>query len=55
MPASQRSQMHVAGSEVARGGSVIRFYKNGFTVNDGDLRKLDDPANKEFVDDIENG
>jgi SEP domain len=34
---------------------MIKFYKNGFIVEDGDLRLLDDPANQEFLRDISRG
>lgn len=29
---------------------TITFWRNGFTVNDGTLRRLDDPANESFLD-----
>ena len=41
--------------EGAVGAVVIRFYRNGFTVGDGDLRRLDDPANREFLEDMNRG
>ncbi|CAN1771323.1 Plant UBX domain-containing protein 4 [Linum perenne] len=31
----------------------IIFWKNGFTVDDGDLRSMDDPANADFLESIE--
>jgi UBX domain-containing protein 1 len=31
---------------------VITFWRNGFTVGDGPLRRLDDPANAPFLDSI---
>lgn len=34
---------------------VLTFYKDCFTVDDGPPRKLADPANKAFIDDINNG
>ena len=34
---------------------IITMYKNGFTVDDGPLRSMTDPANKEFLSDISNG
>jgi UBX domain-containing protein 1 len=34
---------------------VIKFWKNGLTVDDGPLRALDDPAQKEFLDSINKG
>jgi UBX domain-containing protein 1 len=33
----------------------ITFYKNGFTVDDGEFRDNDDPANAEFLASIEKG
>lgn len=41
--------------DAGRVAAVITFYRNGFTVNDGELRKMDDPANKAFLEDINNG
>lgn len=29
---------------------TITFWRNGFTVDDGPLRRLDDPANEPFLD-----
>lgn len=37
------------------GAVTIRFWKNGFTVDDGELRLFTDPANKAFLDSINNG
>ena len=34
---------------------VITFWRNGFTVNDGPLRTLDDPANASFLESIQRG
>ena len=34
---------------------VLKLWKNGFTVDDGPLRKFDDPANKEFLEAIRRG
>jgi len=34
---------------------VLTFYKDCFTVDDGAPRKLADPANKSFIDDVNNG
>eukprot|EP00898_Chlorokybus_atmophyticus_P006761 jgi/Chlat1/7086/Chrsp57S06786 len=34
---------------------TIVFYRNGFTVDDGPLRRLDDPANRSFLDSINRG
>ena len=39
----------------APGGVKITFWKNGFTVDDGLLRKPEDPANKEFLESVERG
>jgi len=51
-----------SGSQGQRGegpppeGAVrITVYSDGFTVNGGELRKLADPANKKFMDDINEG
>ena len=33
----------------------ITFWKQGFTVSDGPLRKYDDPASKIFMSEIEKG
>ncbi|EGG15996.1 UBX domain-containing protein [Cavenderia fasciculata] len=33
----------------------ITFWANGFTLNDGPLRRLDDPANREFLEHIQRG
>ncbi|CAM9364244.1 unnamed protein product [Choristocarpus tenellus] len=34
---------------------TITMYRAGFTVDDGPFRRLDDPANKEFLKDLANG
>eukprot|EP01088_Endostelium_zonatum_P009744 TRINITY_DN23047_c0_g1_i1.p1 TRINITY_DN23047_c0_g1~~TRINITY_DN23047_c0_g1_i1.p1 ORF type:complete len:392 (-),score=131.23 TRINITY_DN23047_c0_g1_i1:37-1047(-) len=34
---------------------VITLYKNGFVVDDGPLRKYEDPANRQFLEDIKQG
>lgn len=34
---------------------TITFYKNGFVINDKELRQYDDPQNAEFLNDISNG
>lgn len=34
---------------------VIRFWRNGFSVDDGPLRSYDDPANNEFLGSIRRG
>jgi len=35
--------------------STITIYADGFTVNNGPLRPMSDPANKKFMDDIHSG
>jgi len=35
--------------------STLTFWKNGFQVDDGPLRAYDDPANRQFLTDINNG
>lgn len=35
--------------------STITFWKGGFTVDDGPLRKMEDPANKEFLSAVMRG
>lgn len=47
-------QQGVSG-EGAKGSLVIKFYKNGFVVDDGEFRPLDAPENKAFVDAINQG
>lgn len=37
------------------GAQRITIYADGFTVNGGPLRKLTDPANKKFMDDVMQG
>jgi UBX domain-containing protein 1 len=34
---------------------TITFWRNGFSVDDGPLRRVDDDANKAFLSDINNG
>ncbi|XP_054239417.1 UBX domain-containing protein 2A isoform X2 [Indicator indicator] len=34
---------------------IIKLWKNGFTVNDGDLRRYTDVANQQFLDSIKKG
>eukprot|EP00163_Fabomonas_tropica_P007249 TRINITY_DN1696_c0_g1_i2.p1 TRINITY_DN1696_c0_g1~~TRINITY_DN1696_c0_g1_i2.p1 ORF type:complete len:342 (-),score=89.83 TRINITY_DN1696_c0_g1_i2:361-1386(-) len=41
--------------EPARVTKRLTFYRQGFTVDDGPLRRMDDPANAEFLDDINKG
>lgn len=33
----------------------LTFYKSGFVVDDGELRRYDDPANAPFLADVEGG
>lgn len=35
--------------------NILKLWKNGFSVDDGDLRSYDDPQNKEFLDSIKRG
>jgi hypothetical protein len=49
------SKLLYAAGEGAQGSVVIKFYRNGFVVDDGELRKLDDPANRGFLEDINAG
>ena len=41
----------------SQGGKTFKiiFYKDAFQVDDGPIRRLDDPANKKFVDEISQG
>jgi len=56
-----QAQANAAGSADApppapgAGRRKITVYRNGFTVDDGPFRALDDPANKEFIDDMGQG
>ena len=34
---------------------TLTFYKTGFTIDDSDLRRYDDPANATFLADVEKG
>jgi len=34
---------------------TLTFWKNGFQVDDGPLRAIEDPANRQFLEDINNG
>lgn len=34
---------------------ALRMWRNGFTVDDGPLRRYDDPANAEFMDSVKQG
>jgi UBX domain-containing protein 1 len=33
----------------------LTFWRDGFTVGDGELRRYDDLANKQFLDDVAQG
>lgn len=35
--------------------TVLRLWRNGFTINDGELRLYEDPKNKEFLDHVARG
>jgi UBX domain-containing protein 1 len=50
----KRMQQH-ATSGPAEGARQITIYRNGFTVDGGPLRSLEDPLNKKFYDDIVRG
>lgn len=43
------------GGGAAAPARTITMYIGGFTVDDGPFRRLDDPANKEFLKDLANG
>lgn len=47
--------LHAAADEGAQGSVTIRFWRNGFTVDDGDVRSMEDPANKEFLVALDRG
>lgn len=34
---------------------VLTFYRDGFTIDDGEFRRLDDPSNQAFLADIQRG
>ena len=34
---------------------AIKFWSNGFSVDDGPLRSLEDPENKQFLDSVTRG
>lgn len=44
-----------AGGEGAQGSVVIKFWRNGFTVDDGDVRSMEEPANRAFLDSLDKG
>ncbi|XP_063171280.1 UBX domain-containing protein 2A isoform X2 [Candoia aspera] len=39
----------------SKADTIIKLWKNGFTVNDGELRSYTDVANQRFLDSIKNG
>ncbi len=43
------------GGGAAAPARTITMYIGGFTVDDGPFRRLDDPANKDFLKDLANG
>lgn len=47
-------QAHASGGPSADARQVT-MYRNGFTVDDGPFRSLDDPLNKKFLDDMARG
>ncbi|XP_013925734.1 PREDICTED: UBX domain-containing protein 2A [Thamnophis sirtalis] len=42
-------------SEQATADTIITLWKNGFTINDGELRSYTDVANRRFLDSIKKG
>ncbi|XP_070789118.1 UBX domain-containing protein 2A [Pituophis catenifer annectens] len=42
-------------SEQAKADTIITLWKNGFTINDGELRSYTDVANQRFLDSIKKG
>ena len=34
---------------------VLKMWKDGFSIDDGDVRRYDDPANQKFLEDIKEG
>ena len=34
---------------------VLKFWSNGFSVDDGPLRSLEDPANEQFLSSVKRG
>ncbi len=42
-------------SGASKGTVVIKFFKQGFVVDDGELRSLEDPKNQAFLDSIQRG
>lgn len=50
-----RMQQNNVTSPAPEGSRVITLYRDGFTVDDGPFRPLDDPMNKKFLDDMSRG
>jgi UBX domain-containing protein 1 len=50
----QQQQSIVNGAEEEK-TVTITFYQDGFTIDDGELRRFDDPNNKKFLEAINNG
>ena len=50
MPAVNNQQQEPEETE-----RTITFWKNGFSVDDGPIRKIDDPTNKEFLGSVMRG
>jgi len=34
---------------------ILKFWSNGFSVDDGPLRAFDDPANQQFLNSVKRG
>lgn len=54
-PAGQAPVPSAAPAKPQKIVKLITFYKQGFTVNDGPLRRYDDQANQAFLEDINQG
>lgn len=53
-PQPSSSQQHQQGEEEEK-TVTITFYQEGFTIDDGDLRRFDDEKNRQFLEAINNG
>eukprot|EP00903_Cladosiphon_okamuranus_P009992 g9478.t1 len=51
----RRAESGGAAGGAAPTARTITMYNGGFTVDDGPFRRLDDPANKDFIQDLTNG
>lgn len=51
----QQAEEETDGSQPQEAVHNIVFYRNGFVVDDGELRSLDDPNNAEFLEALKNG